>query len=177
MTIRRLTPADAAAFQALRLAALLETPIAFGSSHGEEVGSSLQAVAARLEPLPDRGVFGAFAADTLVGIVGLGRENLLNLSHKAFIWGMYVAPAHRNRGLGRDLLATAIAFAGTNPAIRQINLCVNASLIPAVGLYHSIGFLTYGHEPEAMLVQGALYDELHLRLPLPLAARPRMTGP
>ena len=164
--IRRLTPSDAAAFQALRLASLLDTPIAFGSSHGEEVGSPIQSVAARLEPMPDRGVFGAFEADTLIGIVGLGRENLQHLSHKAFIWGMYVAPAHRNHGLGKELLATAIAFAKSNPAIRQINLCVNASAISAVGLYHSIGFLTYGHEPDAMLVHGTLYDELHMRLPL-----------
>lgn len=105
MTIRRLTPSDAAAFQGLRLASLLDTPIAFGSSYGEESNSTLQSVAARLEPLPDRGVFGAFDGDTLIGIVGLGRENLLNLSHKAFIWGMYVAPAYRNQGLARELLA------------------------------------------------------------------------
>jgi ribosomal protein S18 acetylase RimI-like enzyme len=166
MTIRRLLPADAAAFQALRLASLLDTPIAFGSSHGEEVSSSVHSIAARLEPMPDRGVFGAFEADTLIGVVGLGRENLLHLSHKAFIWGMYVAPAHRNRGIGRDLLSSAIAFAKSNPAIRQINLSVNVSATSAVGLYRSMGFLTYGHEPDAMLVHGTLYDELHMRLPL-----------
>jgi ribosomal protein S18 acetylase RimI-like enzyme len=166
MTIRRLTPSDAAAFQTLRLASLLDTPIAFGSSHGEESSTSLQSVAARLESHPDRGVFGAFDGDTLVGIVGLGRESLLNLSHKAFIWGMYVSSAYRHRGIAKELLAAAIAFAKTNPAIRQINLCVNASATPAVGLYQSMGFLTYGHEPDAMLVHGTLYDELHMRLPV-----------
>ena len=164
--IRRLTPSDAATFQALRLASLLDAPIAFGSSHGEEVSSSISSIAARLEPLPDRGVFGAFESDTLVGIVGLGRESLLNLSHKAFIWGMYVAPTHRNRGIAKELLATAIAFAKSNSAIRQINLCVNASAISAVHLYQSIGFVTYGQEPDAMLIHGTLYDELHMRLPI-----------
>jgi ribosomal protein S18 acetylase RimI-like enzyme len=166
MNVRRLTPSDAAAFQALRLASLLDTPLAFGSSHGEECNASLQSVAARLEAFPDRGVLGAFDGDTLVGMVGLGRENLQNLSHKAFIWGMYVSPAYRNRGLAKELLEAAIAFAKSNPAIRQINLCVNAAATAAVSLYQSIGFLTYGHEPDAMLVQGTLYDELHMRLTL-----------
>ena len=47
--IRQLTPADAAAFQALRLRSLRESPEAFGSSYDEEVSRPLTAVAERLE--------------------------------------------------------------------------------------------------------------------------------
>ncbi len=166
MTIRRLVPSDAAAFQALRLASLIDAAVAFGSSYDEEVSTPLESIAERLGPFPDRGIFGAFDHAALVGIVGLGREGLRNLSHKAFIWGMYVLPAYRRRGLARELLAAAIAFAQSNPAIRQVNLCVNGSAAPAVQLYQSAGFHTFGVEPDAMLVHGALYDELHMRLPL-----------
>lgn len=169
MTIRRLVPSDAAVFQALRLQSLEDTPSAFGSSYVEEVSTPLSAIEGRLSVLPDRAVFGAFEEDRLVGIAGLGRENLRNLSHKAFIWGMYVAPTHRRIGLATALLAEAVSFARGVPDVRQVNLCVNASASAAVHLYQMFGFVTFGHEPEAMLISGALYDELHMRLALSAA--------
>ena len=60
MHIRRLTPADAAAFQELRLAALQESPTAFGSSYEEEREFSQAFIEERLAAKPDRGTFGAF---------------------------------------------------------------------------------------------------------------------
>ncbi|MFD2453846.1 GNAT family N-acetyltransferase [Ideonella paludis] len=93
--IRRLTPADAAAFQALRLAGLQREPSAFGSSFEEECNETLDAVAQRLAPSPDNAVFGAFdAAGALLGVVGLGRERMLKLRHKGILWGMVVTPRH-----------------------------------------------------------------------------------
>lgn len=153
-------------FQALRLQSLEDAPSAFGSSYEEEVSTPLGAIEGRLAILPDRGVFGAFKEDRLVGIVGLGRESLRNLSHKAFIWGMYVAPACRRTGLATALLAEAIAFARGVPGVRQVNLCVNASASAAIHLYQLFGFVTFGREPEAMLINGVLHDELHMRLAL-----------
>lgn len=163
MTIRRLVPSDAAEFQALRLQSLQDTPSAFGSSYNEEVSTPLSSIEGRLAALPDRGVFGAFDNGQLVGISGLGRENLRNLSHKAFIWGMYVAPTHRRAGLAKRLLAKALALARSVPEIRQVTLCVNASASAAVHLYQSFGFVTFGREPEAILINSTLYDELHMR--------------
>ena len=34
----------------------------------------------------------------------------------------------------------------------------------AIGLYESLGFKTFGHEPDAMFVDGKFHDELHMRL-------------
>src|SRR5690606_20749427 len=44
------------------------------------------------ESPPDsrRAIFGAFAADELVGLGGFQRQGGRKLEHKAFIWGMYV---------------------------------------------------------------------------------------
>jgi RimJ/RimL family protein N-acetyltransferase len=164
MAIRRLVPSDAAAFQSLRLQSLEDASSAFGSSYGEEASMPLSAIEDRLAVLPDRGIFGAFEEGRLVGIAGLGRESLRKLSHKAFIWGMYVAPAHRRTGLATALLAEAVAFARGIADVRQVNLCVNASASAAIHLYQMFGFVTFGLEPEAMLINGALYDELHMRL-------------
>lgn len=164
MPIRRLNPSDSDAFQALRLAALREAPSAFGSSYEEEKDLPPSTLQGRLQAKPDRGVFGAFEATSLVGIVGLGREDQRKLEHKALIWGMYVAPQARGKGIGRALLLEALAFARSVPAIRQVNLCVNASNIPAIHLYESVGFEKFGLEPGAMLIDGELHDEMQMCL-------------
>lgn len=164
--IRRLTPADAGVFQALRLSALLESPTAFGSSHEEEVRFTADVIEGRLALRPDRGVFGAFADGQLIGMVALGRENHRKLAHKAMIWGLYVAPDQRRSGAGRALLQAALALATSVGEIRQVNLSVNAGNTSAIRLYEAHGFQAYGHEAEAMLVDGVLHDEVHMRVVL-----------
>lgn len=166
ITVRRLTPDDAAAYQQLRLEALRESPSAFGASYEEECDLAAEAIAARLAPKADRGPFAAFHGAQPVGLVALGRENHLKLSHKAMIWGLYVTPAARGQGVGRALLQAALALASSVPQIRQVNLCVNASNAAAIRLYESLGFQTFGHEADAMLIDGVLHDELHMSLRL-----------
>src|SRR3954469_13011953 len=122
MNIRRLTPDDAAAFQAFRLTALQEAPTAFGSSFEEEASFPASVIESRLALKPDRGPFGAFESNELVGLVALGREDMQKLSHKGLIWGMYVAPEARGKGLGRALLGEVLSFAHSVPGIRQVNL-------------------------------------------------------
>ena len=165
--IRRLTPADAATFQALRLGGLQREPTAFGSSFEEECDETLDTVAQRLAPSPDHAVFGAFdAAGTLLGVVGLGREGMRKLRHKGIIWGMVVTPAARRRGLGRALMQAAIAAAHDLPGLLQLNLCVNAHNTAALRLYESLGFVAFGREPGAMLVDGVLQEEVLMALAL-----------
>ncbi|HEY9025272.1 MAG TPA: N-acetyltransferase, partial [Burkholderiaceae bacterium] len=65
MKIRRLSATDAAAFRALRLAALLDKPEAFVTSHVEEKDQPLSYFEARLAERPGHAVFGAFDGDTL----------------------------------------------------------------------------------------------------------------
>ena len=166
MHIRRLTPADAAAFQALRLDALREAPSAFGSSYEEESEFRAAVIEGRVAPKQDRGPFGAFKNEELIGLVALGRENFKKLSHKALIWGMYVAPAARGQGIGRALLSEALSLARSVPEIQQVNLCVNANNANAIRLYESVGFRAFGREPGAMFINGELHDELHMYLRL-----------
>jgi RimJ/RimL family protein N-acetyltransferase len=166
MHIRRLTPADAAAFQELRLAALQQSPTAFGSSYEEEREYSQAFIEDRLAGRPDRGTFGAFEGTELVGLIALGRERQRKLEHKGLIWGMYVAPRVRGNGIGRALLLTALELARSVPGIRQVNLCVNAENSPAIHLYRSVGFEVFGHERGAMLIEGEAHDELHMCLHL-----------
>lgn len=166
MQVRLLTPDDAAVFQALRLEGLRAAPTAFASSYAEEVDRPLSVVAGRLSPAENH-VFGAFAADgRLVGVAALRREPHVKLKHKAFIWGMYVTPDFRRRGVGRALVEAAIARARELPGLRQINLEVATSNRAACALYESCGFETFGVEREASQVDGAYHDASYMALRL-----------
>lgn len=166
MTIRRLTPDDAAAFQALRLSALQDAPTAFGSSYEEEKDFPVAMIEGRLAFHPDRGVFGAFVERELVGLVALGRDNKKKLEHKALIWGLYVSPSARGKGLGRRLLLQALALAKSVSGISQANLSVNARNAHAIQLYESLGFKSFGQEPSALIIDGEHHDEMHMCLRL-----------
>jgi len=166
MQIRRLTPTDAAVFQKLRLAGLREEPSAFGSSYEEEKDFSASIIEGRLAMRSDSGPFGAFERDNLVGVVALGRESMNKLSHKGLIWGMYVKPEYRGKGVARALLAEALSLARSVPELKQVNLSVNAGNTGAIHLYESLGFKAFGREPGALLINGQLHEEIHMYLRL-----------
>ena len=168
MQIRRLTPADASQFQQLRLRGLHDAPIAFGASVTEQLALSADEIAARITPHADRGVFGAFVGEALVGTLGLGREGAAKLAHKGYIWGVYVAPEARGTGVARALMQAAIDFACAVPGLLQLNLVVYVGNAGAIKLYESLGFEVFGREPGAIMVDGVLYDDLHMRLELPV---------
>jgi len=155
--IRRLTRADAAEFQALRLRSLMESPEAFGSSYEEECTVALEAVAERLDasgPPAARVVLGAWSGGTLVGVVGCVQTSRFKSRHKAVIWGMYVAPEARGQGIGRALLERAIAEARAWPNVVRLMLSVVERDSPARALYRSVGFTTYARELDAFRLDG-----------------------
>ncbi|CAN7405704.1 GNAT family N-acetyltransferase [Duganella sp. LjRoot269] len=160
MLIRRLIPADAAAFLSLRLAGLRESPSAFGSSYEEECDTPLSTIEARLAADSGRNMFGAFDGDELVGLVAVGRETALKIRHKGYIRAMYVAEAYRGRGVGRRLMEHALAFAATMPGVQRLTLSVTAGNAAATELYESLGFQEFGREPDSMIVDGQLFDEI-----------------
>lgn len=170
MRVRKLLAEDAGAFQAIRLEGLLESPSAFSSSHAEEVNEPLSAVAERMAPRPDGAVLGCFARSDLAGIIGVQRERQVKLAHKAFIWGLYVAPAHRRCGVGRKLVEAALEFASMELGVLSVNLGVNTTNSAAVALYEALGFVRYGTEKGFLQLDGVLHDEHLMKWTRPGAA-------
>ena len=164
MQLRVLESGDAASFTAIRLAALRECPTAFSSSYEEECDIPLAQAAERIVPNLDRAIFGAFEGETLVGTLGIYRENRRKLKHKAVIWGVYVAPPFRRHGVGRMLLECALAHARSMADLLQVTLGVNTENAAAIALYESAGFEPFGLERGFMRVDGVLHDELHMVL-------------
>ena len=166
MHLRRLGPADAAAFQALRLQALQADPVALASSYDEERDRPLANVAERLMPSTERAIVGGFDGLRLVGLAGWHREEIGKLRHKGFVWGVFVCETHRGRGLARRLLEAVISLARRADGILLLNLSAQADNRAAIVLYESLGFVVYGREPAAVCIDGRLHDDVHMALRL-----------
>jgi len=164
MISRLAFPADEAAYRALRLDGLQRVPTSFRITPADDAAAPRQLAGYTLHP--DQAIFGAFDGTQLVGIVGFDREQREKMRHKGLIWGMYVAPEHSGRGLGRQLLQAAVAFARTVPGLEHMLLTVVATNANARGLYASEGFETIGLEPRAIKWEGQYFDEETMRYSL-----------
>src|SRR5579883_2585236 len=165
MTIRRLTAEDAGPLWNLRLHALESQPGAFGEAVEEHRKTSPEVLAERLRSGGDQSiVFGAFEGASLVGMIGLYRNQRRKRSHKAGIWGMFVDERHRGAGIGKSLLAEAIRAARAMPGVRSVGLSVMPLQTAARAMYLSAGFCIWGLEPEALHVDGQYLDEEYLLL-------------
>lgn len=158
MPIRPLTfPADEAAYHALRRDGLSRQPECFTVTP-EDDASRPQRLAG-YQPSPEQMIWGAFEAETLVGVVRFEREPLSKRRHKGQIRGLYVRREAAGQGRGRQLLRTAVAFARTLPGLEQVLLSVVASNDRARGLYLAEGFTVVGREPRAVKWAGQYFDE------------------
>jgi ribosomal protein S18 acetylase RimI-like enzyme len=152
--IRQLLPADAALYRAFRLAALAESPEAFGSDHATESAAPVENFAATLG---GGYVAGAFLDGRLVATAGFRRLDREKTRHRGDIWGVYVAPDARSAGVGRRVMEHLLAHARAR--VQQVHLCVTAGNGAAIALYDRLGFVRYGTDPRALLVNGRYLDE------------------
>jgi RimJ/RimL family protein N-acetyltransferase len=82
------------------------------------------------------------------------------------IWGMYVTPAARGRGVGATILRAAVERARSWPGIAQVHLSVTETSKEATRLYASEGFREWGVEPRALHWDGRFVAEHHMVLDL-----------
>lgn len=146
------------AFQALRLRSIADMPEAIYPTYEEERSRSPEQIRARITRTEHQLVFGAYQDEELVGIAGLRREALLQVAHKAILWGVFVHPDRRGGGIARRMLEALFEHA-RGIGVRQVHLNVNVANPRASALYRSMGFVSYGREPDAMQVGGRYYDE------------------
>lgn len=152
--VRRITPDEAQVLRAVRLAALADTPAAFGSTLDRELAFddadwSNRAVAGSVGD--ERCTFLAWHTDGwVVGIVGgyrLGPTEGAPTSRAVDLVSMWTDPSVRRAGIGRRLIDAVVEWARTAGADR-VELWVTRGNDPAQHLYESMGFTATGdHQP------------------------------
>lgn len=163
--VRRLRVEDAASLVSLRREALEADPLAFGASIDDDRGLSLELVRTSLADHEEQAVFGCLEGDRPIGMVGVTRASKVKRRHIGSVWGMYVTPRARSRGVGRALLDAAIQQA-RRWGLVQLQLGVTETASTAQRLYERAGFRGWGREPRALHWKGRFVDEHHLVLEL-----------
>jgi RimJ/RimL family protein N-acetyltransferase len=158
--VRRLVASDTAVYHELRLTALRTEPTAFASTAEAEERRTVADIVPRIASA-ESFVVGAF--DPLAGLIGLGgfyREAGPKMRHIGWIWGMFVVPEFRGRGLAGRILASLIEDARHVPGVQQLQLRVISSNSAAQRLYESAGFKRVALLPRALYVDGMFHDDV-----------------
>lgn len=157
ITIRPAVVKDASALRDLRLEALQNHPEAFGSDHETESQRGVSETEERLRD--DMGAtFVAEANSHLAGMAGIGRYRHKKTRHNATIWGVYIRPEWRGRGI-LDRLMEACSGWAAKRNVEMLKLAVVSTNVAAINGYLRAGFRIYGVEPRVLLLNGVYYDE------------------
>lgn len=161
-SIRRLRTVDSLIFKQMRLESLLNHPDAYQASWEEE---NRKSAAWFEERIKQNVIFGAFTPENrLIGLCCYKRPRELKSAHKGILWGMYVAPDYRGKGVSLQLLNHTISHARLRAHI--LLLSVTSSNLAAYRLYQKAGFCEYGQEPDAMKLGDIYYSERLMFFPL-----------
>jgi ribosomal protein S18 acetylase RimI-like enzyme len=169
VSLRLLQSHDLDRYRRLRLEAIRAEPTAFGSSFESEIAARADKYRDRLTGASDNYVLGAFVTEELVGMIGFVRETAPKRAHVGSVWGLYVAPRWRGRGIGRTLLGDVLRRARALPELEHVLITVVSNNPGARRLYESVGFTVWGIEPAALKVDDVGYDEIHMLLALEAA--------
>lgn len=155
-------PADWPRLRETRLRALQESPLAFARSFPEEEVQPRSFWEARATPNDDRANFAAIEDEEWCGMVGVVRDR--DAPTLAHLVGMWVAPAHRRRGVGRMLVRAVVDWTRGH-GISDLELGVNEENEAAIRLYAEEGFvLTSERQP---LASNPSVTEVTMRLVIP----------
>ena len=159
-----LPPARWREVRQLRLEALLDTPTAFASSYEEEAALPEEVWIDRLTTAFERDgnmTYFAEVGGELVGMAGAGWPPKPKLRHVAEVYGVYLAPGARSRGVASALMRRLLDELRALDQIEKVNLTVNTEARTAVRLYEKLGFEIVGRARRELKVDGRYYD-LHM---------------
>lgn len=153
--IRILSADDLSIWKQIRLEGLLESPLAFGESHENELAKK---DSEQVEQLQKSTIFAYFDdSDKIIGTLGFYINQAGKACHRGHLFCMYVVPQYRRQGIGKKLMDAAEKYAVTK--VQQLHLAVVTTNHSAVELYKKIGFTICGTEPRSLLIDGFYYDE------------------
>jgi RimJ/RimL family protein N-acetyltransferase len=120
-----------------------------------------------VKPLTEPGwmrTWGLFAGDAIVGHLDLKGGPILSDLHRATL-GIGLEAGHRDRGLGRAMCETAIAWSRLQ-GLAWIDLGVFGPNLRAQALYRKLGFVEVGRMTDRFRLDGESIDDIMMTLAL-----------
>jgi RimJ/RimL family protein N-acetyltransferase len=140
ITVRRIQSGEADLLKQVRLAALQDSPYAFGTTYELAIQRSAEfwhENAERTSQGPDRATFFVFSDDTPVGMAALFRtQDQVNVGELLQVW---VSPEHRGTSATQDLMDTVFKWAEENN-FHKILAGVTRANTTAMKFYIKYGF-------------------------------------
>lgn len=161
MEIRLLTADDAELWWHLRLEALHRDSASFADSAEEHLTTTVEMARDRLSKNDPANNFvvGWFEDGRLAATAGFYRYAHNKERHKGHIWGVYVRPESRGKGVASALMKEIVRRARAIGGLEQITLVASANL-PAQRLYEVLGFKSYGIEPNSLKIGTDYVDDV-----------------
>ena len=154
--VRAIRPEEGDLLKAVRLAALRNAPGAFLETEAEVAADEDEVWATRAAASTGDGdqlILLALADGRPVGMAGIAREIGQRRRHRATLWGVWLDPAHRGRGVGRQLVSSALDWARERE-VRAVYLEVVENEDPSWSLYGRLGFVRREVDPFGAHVDG-----------------------
>lgn len=124
VVVRPFAPEAWATFRDVRLTALRTDPGVFSSNHARESARTEEEWRARLTD-PDVGTFAVVVGGEVVGMTGIYVDRAD--PRTASLWGSWLRPAWRGRGLSVPMYAARLAWARARPAVERVVVSHRAS--------------------------------------------------
>ena len=132
---------DWAILKKIRLAALLDTPTAFGVSYQTAINDSDEQWKQRASSETEPTFWLALKDDKAIGMIGAG----VNQTGRYNLIAMWVEPKSRELGVA-GCLVDAVKFDSIKRGFNEVFLAVSSSNLRAAQLYKKHGFVFIGEE-------------------------------
>lgn len=167
LQVRPLHLQDVHDFRQIRLSALKNNPEMFASTYAIEAEKPFEIFA---QVIIEMTVFGAYHENSIMGMLIFHQEKSvdhhLKTSHTAHLYGFFVEPRFRGQGIATQLLHTVLNYA--QDKVKQIQLTVIATNLPAIQLYKKCGFQQCLANAHAIATTLHPVDEITLSYSYPL---------
>jgi ribosomal protein S18 acetylase RimI-like enzyme len=167
--VRPVRTDDLDALRAMRIEAVRDYPLAFTADLAETQERPIEWWRDFVARHTGDGANVIMLADAgggrLAGMTGVWAPTAPKLAHAGNVWGVYVRPAYRGRGVGEQLLRACFDWARRKQLV-TLKLSVVAGNDTARRCYERCGFTTYGVEPLAVRWESQLHDELLMAIHL-----------
>lgn len=162
--IAALNEQDWQILKTIRLKALQADPGVFGSNYAAESAYDDAEWRSWLNS-DDTGVFGVFDDGRIIGMTAISIKRQDETRRTAILWGSWLEPDYRGRGLSQGMYEARLGWAGAHPTCAAIEVSHRASNIGSKRANQKHGFV-FTHAVPKQWPDGVTEDHVHYILDL-----------